>query len=373
MFYSRTTFERTELLGNNESRQIIKRIEDNRTSLLTLRDTGSQCTNTNTATENWSLLDREFDFDQNVITTHVYRAAMRSNMRTATHNMKGKMPLLNGDLVETMPEMEEEDPAVVRKPQTELHSSHQQDWSQQSLLRHPRIEERALSISQLQEGDEENQEHLDVRHSSSDEEDGPASPVKIQVKKTDIVNQASILALAPLDLPPLMRQENMRSGLKRKGKTIWRLRIPKLFTNPASLDVPASVVSETQSSPPAQQTKVLFLGTSESGKSTLLKTLKLAFGGNFNLEERLCFKDIIFSNTVQSMRVILEAMEFLEIPIYGHKTEHYVLTIFMQPAQIEDDSLSLEVCEAIEELWKDGGVKKAFERSREYQLSDGAA
>ncbi|CAB5395509.1 unnamed protein product [Rhizophagus irregularis] len=50
--------------------------------------------------------------------------------------------------------------------------------------------------------------------------------------------------------------------------------------------------------------KMLLLGAGESGKSTILKQMKLIHDGGYSPEERESFKEIIFSNTVQSMRVI---------------------------------------------------------------------
>ncbi|KAI4138110.1 MAG: hypothetical protein L6R35_007166 [Caloplaca aegaea] len=118
--------------------------------------------------------------------------------------------------------------------------------------------------------------------------------------------------------------------------------------------------------------KMLLLGAGESGKSTILKQMKLINEGSYSRDERESFKEIIYSNTVQSMRVILEAMESLELPLDDQRTEYHVQTIFMQPAQIEGDSLPPEVGNAIDALWKDAGVQECFKRSREYQLNDSA-
>lgn len=115
-----------------------------------------------------------------------------------------------------------------------------------------------------------------------------------------------------------------------------------------------------------------FPGAGESGKSTILKQMKLINEGSYSRDERESFKEIIYSNTVQSMRVILEAMESLELPLDDQRTEYHVQTIFMQPAQIEGDSLPPEVGNAIDALWKDAGVQECFKRSREYQLNDSA-
>lgn len=100
--------------------------------------------------------------------------------------------------------------------------------------------------------------------------------------------------------------------------------------------------------------------------------MKLIHEGGYTRDERESFKEIIFSNTVQSMRVILEAMESLELPLDDSRGEYHVQTVFMQPTQIEGDNLPTEVGNAIQALWADAGVQQCFQRSREYQLNDSA-
>lgn len=100
--------------------------------------------------------------------------------------------------------------------------------------------------------------------------------------------------------------------------------------------------------------------------------MKLIHEGSYTRDERESFKEIIFSNTVQSMRVILEAMESLELPLDDTRMEYHVQTIFMCPQQIEGDRLDTSVGQAIASLWRDAGVQHCFSRSREYQLNDSA-
>lgn len=114
------------------------------------------------------------------------------------------------------------------------------------------------------------------------------------------------------------------------------------------------------------------IGAGESGKSTILKQMKLIHEGGYSRDERESFKEIIYSNTVQSMRVILEAMESLEIPLEDQRSEYHVQTIFMQPSQIEGERMPPEVGQGIQTLWKDAGVQDCFKRSREFQLNDSA-
>ncbi|ORY99101.1 guanine nucleotide-binding protein subunit alpha [Syncephalastrum racemosum] len=120
------------------------------------------------------------------------------------------------------------------------------------------------------------------------------------------------------------------------------------------------------------EVKMLLLGAGESGKSTILKQMKLIHDGGYSRDEREAFKEIIFSNTVQSMRVILEAMDEMGIALSQPAHRHHVTVIMEMPSQIERENLPPEVTQAVKTLWKDPNLFTVFERSREYQLNDSA-
>ncbi|ESK86580.1 g protein alpha subunit [Moniliophthora roreri MCA 2997] len=117
--------------------------------------------------------------------------------------------------------------------------------------------------------------------------------------------------------------------------------------------------------------KMLLLGAGESGKSTVLKQMKLIHHGGYNDQERESYKEIIFSNTIQSMRAILEAMPQLDLTL-SPQNDARRATILALPMQVEVDVLPRDVSDAIRSLWKDSGVKEAVRRSREFQLNDSA-
>ncbi|CAO3594054.1 unnamed protein product [Absidia cylindrospora] len=116
--------------------------------------------------------------------------------------------------------------------------------------------------------------------------------------------------------------------------------------------------------------KMLLLGAGESGKSTLLKQMKLIHDGGFTVEERESFKEVIFSNTMQSMRVTLEAMISLNIPFQNDGNEVHQRLILEAHPQV--DYLAHELVEAISALWDDPAVKGCVDRSNEFQLNDSA-
>lgn len=120
------------------------------------------------------------------------------------------------------------------------------------------------------------------------------------------------------------------------------------------------------------QIKMLLLGAGESGKSTIIKQMKLIHEGGYSRDERLSFREIIFSNTVQSMKVIIEAMDTLGMPLGNPRNTAYAQQIYELPNQIEGETLASEIGNAIASLWKDSGVQLTFARAREYQLNDSA-
>jgi len=100
--------------------------------------------------------------------------------------------------------------------------------------------------------------------------------------------------------------------------------------------------------------------------------MKLIHDGGYSPEERESFKEIIFSNTVQSMRVIIEAMDNMGIVLKNDENSRHVTKVMSLPSQIEGEQLPSEVSLAIKSLWADQAVLECFGRSREYQLNDSA-
>lgn len=63
-------------------------------------------------------------------------------------------------------------------------------------------------------------------------------------------------------------------------------------------------------------------GAGESGKSTVLKQMRLIHASGFDNGERESFRLIVFDNTIAIVNLLFEAAEQLQIP-FEH-TEYYV-------------------------------------------------
>lgn len=99
--------------------------------------------------------------------------------------------------------------------------------------------------------------------------------------------------------------------------------------------------------------------------------MKLIHHGGYNDQERDSYREIIYSNTIQSMRAILEAMPVLELALSPQNDSRRAIILGL-PVQLEVDVLPREVADAIRGLWRDSGVQEAVRRAREFQLNDSA-
>ncbi|TGZ71941.1 hypothetical protein CRM22_002366 [Opisthorchis felineus] len=119
--------------------------------------------------------------------------------------------------------------------------------------------------------------------------------------------------------------------------------------------------------------KLLLLGAGESGKSTILKQMKIIHDSGYSKEERLQYRPIVYSNTAQSMMAIIRAMGHLYIDFGSKQSDEDARLLFASISTIESGNMPPEVHQAIARLWQDSGVRSCFKRSREYQLNDSAA
>ncbi|EEB16404.1 guanine nucleotide-binding protein G subunit alpha, putative [Pediculus humanus corporis] len=119
--------------------------------------------------------------------------------------------------------------------------------------------------------------------------------------------------------------------------------------------------------------KILLLGAGESGKSTLVKQMKIIHSDGFAKEELLSFRPTVMDNLVASMKYVLSGMGLLRINLESAKNKIYAQTILSNDTCFNADFQMLpSVSEALQTLWNDKGVKLAVARGYEFQLNDSA-
>lgn len=123
----------------------------------------------------------------------------------------------------------------------------------------------------------------------------------------------------------------------------------------------------------AKDIKLLLLGAGESGKSTIVKQMKIIHDSGFTPEDFRQYKPVVYSNTIQSMVAILRAMQSLQIAFADMGREQDAKMVFDIVTRMEDtEPFTEEFLMSMKRLWTDAGVQQCFERSNEYQLNDSA-
>ncbi|KAL2262931.1 hypothetical protein VTK26DRAFT_8921 [Humicola hyalothermophila] len=120
----------------------------------------------------------------------------------------------------------------------------------------------------------------------------------------------------------------------------------------------------------AKEVKLLLLGAGESGKSTVLKQMKLIYAHGFSKNEKMEWKPVVFTNIIQSFRTIFDAMNDLDIKFENPDNEKNMAQIMVDYEMTADEPLPEEYLEPVKQLWADAGVKKAIEKGNEYALHD---
>ena len=70
----------------------------------------------------------------------------------------------------------------------------------------------------------------------------------------------------------------------------------------------------------ARQVKILLLGAGESGKSTILKQMRIIYSEGFRLDERKEVRQVIFSNMIVAFKIIAEEMRELGLEYQNEKS-----------------------------------------------------
>ena len=121
-----------------------------------------------------------------------------------------------------------------------------------------------------------------------------------------------------------------------------------------------------------KEIKLLLLGAGESGKSTIVKQMRIIHGNGYSREECLQYRAIVYSNTLESLFSILFAMNELENDFAHNGRLEDVALLFEITRTSTAREITSHLGEVIEKLWKDDGLQLCFFRAREYQLNDSA-
>ena len=123
-----------------------------------------------------------------------------------------------------------------------------------------------------------------------------------------------------------------------------------------------------------KECKILLLGSGESGKSTIVKQMKIIHQNGYTPDERMVYRQTIYKNLLDSAHHVILAMRKLgmdcEDPANRAQLEK-ILDYSVNPAPTF--YFSEEMAQAIYDLWKDPIIPKIMDHSSEFYLMDSAS
>ncbi|KAF8425004.1 heterotrimeric G protein alpha subunit [Boletus edulis BED1] len=122
-----------------------------------------------------------------------------------------------------------------------------------------------------------------------------------------------------------------------------------------------------------RECKVLLLGSGESGKSTVVKQMKVIHQNGFTDEELMTYRSTIYQNTLDSAQAIVLAMSKIDLECVDPNNRVNAKLIFdyrIDPSLSFE--LSPEIAEAIHQLWQDPIIPKLMDHTSEFYLMDSA-
>uniref|UniRef100_A0A2K6SZC8 G protein subunit alpha i3 n=1 Tax=Saimiri boliviensis boliviensis TaxID=39432 RepID=A0A2K6SZC8_SAIBB len=110
----------------------------------------------------------------------------------------------------------------------------------------------------------------------------------------------------------------------------------------------------------AKEVKLLLLGAGESGKSTIVKQMKIIHEDGYSEDECKQYKVVVYSNTIQSIIAIIRAMGRLKIDFGEAARADDARQLFVLAGSAEEGVMTPELAGVIKRLWRDGGVQACF-------------
>ncbi|KDQ56215.1 hypothetical protein JAAARDRAFT_305437 [Jaapia argillacea MUCL 33604] len=125
-----------------------------------------------------------------------------------------------------------------------------------------------------------------------------------------------------------------------------------------------------------RECKILLLGSGESGKSTIVKQMKILHQGGFTDDELLAFRHTIYRNLLDSAQAIVEEMRTSGVECEVEATRPKIDLIAGHSVPVSDDedyTFPPEIAQAIYDLWKDPIIPSIMERANQFYIMDNAA
>eukprot|EP00053_Salpingoeca_punica_P026172 m.19756 g.19756 ORF g.19756 m.19756 type:complete len:347 (-) comp8535_c0_seq1:664-1704(-) len=117
-----------------------------------------------------------------------------------------------------------------------------------------------------------------------------------------------------------------------------------------------------------RELKLLLLGTGESGKSTIIKQMRILYGEGFAEEDRKGFTMLVYRNILTSMKAMLDALDKFGMKLADPSLQSPAYELLDIDTNTYSDIQRHKGL--FQKLWADNSIQAVHKRRNEYQLSD---
>ncbi|GJJ08482.1 Guanine nucleotide-binding protein alpha-3subunit [Clathrus columnatus] len=122
-----------------------------------------------------------------------------------------------------------------------------------------------------------------------------------------------------------------------------------------------------------KECKILLLGSGESGKSTIVKQMKIIHQEGYKPEELIGFRPVVYENLMESAHTIVSQMR--KMGLSPEKEEYNAHVDLIGEYSVQDDPdfrLSPDIAQAIHQICQDPVLEKILEHTSDFYLMDSA-
>lgn len=121
----------------------------------------------------------------------------------------------------------------------------------------------------------------------------------------------------------------------------------------------------------SKEIKILLLGAGDSGKSTVIKQMRLIHASGFSEIERENFRVMILTNIIGSMQALLEGMHHSNLKFQNENNWNYI-TMFEHIIHhlSANESYPIEYLEPLKSLWNDESIQQTFAKGHTFAFNE---
>lgn len=115
------------------------------------------------------------------------------------------------------------------------------------------------------------------------------------------------------------------------------------------------------------------IGSGESGKSTIVKQMKIIHQNGYSVDELVLYRHTIYKNLIDCAKALVGAMRQFAVEVENPANKahcDYIMEYTVDPDP--QHALDPKIGEAVAAVWKDPCIPKIFDHQNEFYLMDSA-